>query len=851
MPVVRWLLALALALSTLASPAVSAPKPPSPVPDAQVDAPALAPGNDGFGSAVAVSAPQTLSGSNVGATTEEGEPLPCGSIGATVWYRLIVEEPMSLAASTGGALDTVLAAYRGASLSELELLGCNDDAGYDLGSKVGFAAVPGETYYLQVGGYAGERGTFTLSLGVGGAISGVVTGEGEELGGACIDLYTAEGEWLEYAFVEGPAASYHFAGLAAGEYRLGFFDCSEEQRHVHEYYDDAGDLEAATVVSVVEGSETSDIDAVLSLGATISGTVTGFGASELMFACVDVVRPDGTWVTTAWGQGGTYTVGGLTPGEYLLRFEDCWTGQHAYEWYEDADSRLTATPVSVDLGEVLTGIDVELPLGAVVRGEVTDEATGEPLAPACVRTHDAAGDVTGWGYGGGDDDYRVSGLRGDVSLMFSDCSDGSHAYEWYDDAATRAASTAVRTTAGEEVSGIDAALGPAGWIRGRLTNHVGAPARGVCVDAFDATGEWVGWGGTGAQGRYTVRGLRGADYRVLFSDCWAGGYRDEWWDGAASMGEASPIPVTVGSITQGIDAVLEAPRLIFLQDGGSTEVAEGGDGDRFGVGLGQASSSDISVTLETDGQISVEPRSLDFVSGDATAREVRVEAVDDEIAEGPHWTWVTLRTTGDDPVLGGLVQRFWVFVDDDDLEPAATEIVYEGDTSVPRGTWATFAARLIDAETGDGIPWEMLVLRLGNQSYPMFTDEEGYADRQVSITAPYGTYEVRVSYPGDDWYAASEVTVPFEVAWQHVFEDDLAAGRSVLWNPPTRELRFVAPGDASAIKEDASYQDVGPLTAVLFNDPSLTVELDWDRGSGAFVAAVKTPSNAYALQGTV
>jgi len=842
------LVALAIALSSVALPVTAAPK--IPTPEVPVTSAALAPGNDAFASATEVTVGQTVAGSNVGATTEESEPLPCGAIGATVWYRLTVSEAASVAASTGGGLDTVLAVYRGSGLDELEGLGCNDDSGWSLSSKVGFAAVPGEIYHLQVGGYAGDTGGFTLALDVGGSIAGVVTGEGEDLGAACVDLYAADGEWLESSYVPGPVAAYRFAGLDDGGYKVGFTDCSEEQRHVAKYFDDAPDLASASVVTVAGGAETSGVDAALALGGAISGTVAGADGDPIGYACVDVVRPDGSWVAFGDAEDGSYRVGGLAAGDYLLRFEDCWYGEHAFEWYEDADSRLTATAVSVDQGALVSGIDAQLQISAVITGAVASDDPADPLESVCVRALDAAGDFAGWGYGFGGFGYSVSGLRGEVTVRFEDCGDGTHAYEWYEDAATRHAATPIATIEGEVMSGIDASLGQGGWIRGRVTNHVGAPVRWTCVDAYDGAGEWVGYTFTGSQGRYTLRGLRGGEYRVRVAGCWDELYRAEWWDGGASIAEATPVSVVAGDVTQGIDVVLETPNLIFLEDQGWTGVAEGGDGDRFGVGLGQASTSDISVTLETDGQTTVEPSQITFTRGDATAREIRVEAVDDDLAEGGHWSIVTLRTAGEDPALGALVQWFWVYVEDDDVVPIVSEIVYGGDTSAVRGTEAALAARLVDVGTGEGLPHVLMRVDFGMGPQPLlFTDAQGYAEFPWWVFAPYGPHEIRITYAGDDWHAPTDITVPFEVLWQHVFEDDLEAGRSVLWNPPTRELRFVAPGDASAIKEGASYQEAGPLTAVVFNDPSLTVELDWDRGTGTFAAVVKTPSNAHALQG--
>jgi hypothetical protein len=125
-----------------------------------------APANDDFADAIAVTAlPFSIETSTEHATVEDGEPgFPCGSIGATIWYRWSPSEDVAVTADTFGSdYDTMIAAYSGTSLASLSLLACNDDA-TDLQSKVGFAAEAGETYYLQVGGLNGAGGNLVLHV---------------------------------------------------------------------------------------------------------------------------------------------------------------------------------------------------------------------------------------------------------------------------------------------------------------------------------------------------------------------------------------------------------------------------------------------------------------------------------------------------------------------------------------------------------------------------------------------------------------------------------------------------------------------------------------------------------------
>jgi hypothetical protein len=131
-----------------------------------------APANDNFADAeVIAAAPFVGSADTRGATVEAGEPeFPScafggANIGATVWYTFTATEPASLVASAqGSGYDSMIAVYTGDDLGSLVEAGCNDDSGVTLESRAGFVAQPGETYYIQVGGWSGSTGDLTFHL---------------------------------------------------------------------------------------------------------------------------------------------------------------------------------------------------------------------------------------------------------------------------------------------------------------------------------------------------------------------------------------------------------------------------------------------------------------------------------------------------------------------------------------------------------------------------------------------------------------------------------------------------------------------------------------------------------------
>ncbi len=131
-------------------------------------------GNDAFDSArLLTGASPTVTGSNVGATVEVGEPAHFSTGGASVWYRWTAPSNGIMTMTTcGSSFDTLLAAYTGNSLATLTTAARGDDnancGGGDLTkSSITFAAHAGRTYRIAVDGFrtagVAETGNITLT----------------------------------------------------------------------------------------------------------------------------------------------------------------------------------------------------------------------------------------------------------------------------------------------------------------------------------------------------------------------------------------------------------------------------------------------------------------------------------------------------------------------------------------------------------------------------------------------------------------------------------------------------------------------------------------------------------------
>jgi len=128
---------------------------------------AIAPANDNFANAQVISGNSgTVTGSNVGATKEPGEPNHAGNAGgASVWYRWTPSISGSVTIDTiGSNFDTLLAVYTGSAVDSLTLIASNDDiGGGNLQSRMTFPATAGTTYHIAVDGYGGDTGNITLN----------------------------------------------------------------------------------------------------------------------------------------------------------------------------------------------------------------------------------------------------------------------------------------------------------------------------------------------------------------------------------------------------------------------------------------------------------------------------------------------------------------------------------------------------------------------------------------------------------------------------------------------------------------------------------------------------------------
>lgn len=338
-------------------------------------------------------------------------------------------------------------------------------------------------------------------------------------------------------------------GLASGSYTLKALAASAG---VALGYQDATYPQPVTVA---EPDLTSGVNFALERGGNIAGRVTANDTrSALAGVAVEVLDAGDVVVAAAATDAeGSYQVEGLAEGSYTLRFSPHTGADGSVIVYAEA----TVAAVAVTAGGTVfvdQGLDLQ-PTLASIRGRVSGKAGG--LADVLVATLDAQGKLVDLTLSAADGTYATGPLA-----------PGSYriAYLTYfaNDSTTRRYVSAVAAVdiaaAGVVQNNIKLALGIT--IAGTVRGAGNAALAGVIVAAYDANGAVQAVAASDANGAYTLGGLAAGSYRVGFfadyaDDATVRRYQDSFYNGAASLGAATPIDATTaGTTVTGIDASL-------------------------------------------------------------------------------------------------------------------------------------------------------------------------------------------------------------------------------------------------------------------------------------------------------
>ena len=432
----------------------------------------------------------------------------------------------------------------------------------------------------------------SAQLSVAGTISGTVTDtSGNPIAGICANAWSVQGPFMGSSPTS-TTGTYTISGLATGSYYVGFSSCTNSSDYVTQYYDStpngATAYAAATAVSVTAGSNTPNVNAQMTVGGSISGTITDASGNPVAGICAMAVTGGFGMGSPPSGVDGTYELNGLASGPYTVEFFGCGaTTSYASQFYTGSAggsaSASNALVVTVTAGVLTTGINAVMAAGGSISGAVTD-ASGAPLAGICVYAYTTSNTFGGFQTSAADGTYVISGLAaGSYDVQFKDCNNiGSYALQYYNATAAGSTSssgaTAVTVSAATTASGINAVMAAGGSISGAVTDASGAPLANICVYVFTGAGAFGGYATSATNGTYVISGLAAGSYDVQFTDCGStsADYVTQYYNatsaGSLTQSGATAIAVSAGTIASGINAVMAAGGAIT----GSVTDASGG-----------------------------------------------------------------------------------------------------------------------------------------------------------------------------------------------------------------------------------------------------------------------------------
>jgi hypothetical protein len=239
----------------------------------------------------------------------------------------------------------------------------------------GLPNAEGATPVVLEGGQSKEG--VSVSLASSAAISGHViqaTG-GNPIAGVQVTA-TGDDAAATASATTGTNGEYSITGLPAGSYTIGF---QESDGYVAQYYNGSSTAEGAAPVTATAGSTTEAIDAELSTGASIGGTVHGEGGAPLAGVQVSANSGQGGASATATtGEDGIYSITGLPAGTYTVQFQAS-AANYVGQYYSGATSFAAATPVTLAAAQAKQELDATLTAGASISGTVQQAPGSEPL----------------------------------------------------------------------------------------------------------------------------------------------------------------------------------------------------------------------------------------------------------------------------------------------------------------------------------------------------------------------------------------------------------------------------------------------------------------------------------------
>jgi len=420
-----------------------------------------------------------------------------------------------------------------------------------------------------------------------GQITGKITDEqGKVISSASVTVVVSA--WQDDSFKEitrrltESDGSYTISGLPAGEYYLRFLTYAYQSELYNNVPYSVNNMGDAKPIVVNAGETTSGIDAQLTPTGTIEGQVTDQeGQAISQYISITVYEWDGKKLNhvryTSTDANGKYSINGFESRDYYLIFSDyvnyyylktAYPNQNLIDLYR-IDDKLAVT---AKLGQVVSGIDIQLEKGPIVSGKVSD-SSGIGLSDISVIAYVRVGGrfiekrrTTTQS----DGSYTLDGLAlGNYYLKFVDenklyASRGYPTEEPFN-AIEIGNKSAIELTTLNDIENINTQLNQRGNLSGRVSDIQGKALENIQVNTClweSAQFQCDNPTYTDQSGNYLIENVEPGDYFIKFSDTQESQYLEAGYpmespfDWLSSDGK-NTVKVLSEQTTTGIDIQME------------------------------------------------------------------------------------------------------------------------------------------------------------------------------------------------------------------------------------------------------------------------------------------------------
>jgi PKD repeat protein len=325
--------------------------------------------------------------------------------------------------------------------------------------------------------------------------------------------------------------AYRVWGLPAGEYLLYFRDSSTGDG-IPEWWDDSPTWQGATAVPVGVGQTVTGIDADLTLGGRIAGSVVD-SAGQLIPGCSASASSSGAGYSTGHDCPNGVLGRGLPTGLYQV-----YISGPGYQPRTIGDSGGDA--VEVVAGQTTNLGTITLEQAAILTGRITSESTGLPMGgsvevyPVGSSNYIWSAYASVWG-SESDGRYRVDTLPpGDYHVRVRP---NSGVAEWHDNRPTRESADMITLVAGESGTTVDFAVAEGLSISGTVTMRTGGSLVATSLSLYRVEGTdqpvFQRSVSSNTSGAFTFGGVVDGDYLISVGNDRV--LQPQWHDGTSTL----------------------------------------------------------------------------------------------------------------------------------------------------------------------------------------------------------------------------------------------------------------------------------------------------------------------------